>query len=163
MREAGVGVCEPAERGAWSRGRPWPPPFVPELPPQVGNSSTFADRIKPGLNAFSRWREATDPPPDTDSPPRRPRGEAGVECDLGFSSLLSNSVPCKFDRRKHWEKKKSPRRPLGRRSSSPLRDYTLKDCAPQSSLSRRSGSRGHSVCLVRNASNYLLSNPRVTV
>lgn len=67
VRVAGVGVCEPAERGAWSRARPWTSLFVPELPPQVGNSSTFADRIKPGLNAFSRWREATDPPPDTDS------------------------------------------------------------------------------------------------
>lgn len=42
------GRGEPA-RGARAPGaRHRPPPFGPESPPQVGNSSTFADRIRPG-------------------------------------------------------------------------------------------------------------------
>lgn len=83
--------------------------------------------------------------PRTPTPPRRPRGEVGVECDLGFSSLLSNSVPCKLTG-KHWEKRSPP----GLSSSSPLRDYTLWTEPPRTLLD------AGPVCLVRNASNYLI-------
>lgn len=103
--------------------------------------------------------------PRTPTPPRRPRGEAGVECDLGFSSLLSNSVLCKLTGKHTWREKKSSHRPPGLSPSSPLRDSLYRTVLPHpSSFSYRLGSRGHCMfsekCLKLSD---LRSTPRVTV
>lgn len=92
--ECALGTAGANERG----GRAVPGPRTGRLPSAQSRrlrSETAAHlRIALGqaLNAFSRWREATDPPPDTSSP-RRPRGEARGEGDLGFSAFPGSTHP----------------------------------------------------------------------